>query len=91
MVGTARCAVRGMSLRPTNTGSRTPQRGVPTRKTLPHEIPLWLDPSKEDYYITICCLKRGRNQLVTPTIAPALLQTLNTATSNKSGTRLLPS
>ena len=59
--------------------SRTPQRGVPTRpvrKRLPHEVPLWLDPSKEDYFITVCCRERGRNQLANPLEGPALVQTI---------------
>jgi putative transposase len=65
-----------MSLRSTNTNPRTPQRGVPTRKTLPHEIPLWLDPNKEHYFITICCQKRGQNQLASPAVASGLLETI---------------
>ena len=59
--------------------SRTPQRGVPTRaarKRLPHEVPLWLDPSKEDYFITVCCKKRGRQQLTNPDIGFPLLDTI---------------
>jgi len=65
-----------MSLHRVNRDPRTPQRGVPTRKSLPHEIPLWLDPNKEDYFITICCQKRGRNQLAIPAIGPALIETI---------------
>jgi putative transposase len=68
-----------MSLQPTNTNSRTPQRGVPTRrirKRLPHDVPLWLHPSREDYFITICCQQRGRNQLANPTVAAALIDTI---------------
>ena len=76
MVGTARCAVRGMSLQRVNRDSRTPQRGVPTRKSLPHEIPLWLDSNKEDYLITICCQKRDENQLANPAVALDLLETI---------------
>jgi putative transposase len=76
MVGTARCAVRRMSLQPMNTDSRTPQRGVPTRKTLPHEVPLWLDPSNEDYFVTICCRQRGRNQLAIPAVGFELIDTV---------------
>ena len=76
MVGTARCAVRRMSLQRPRTGPRTPQRSVPTRKQLPHEVPLWIDPSKEDYFITMCCRQRGRNQLANSQIAPALIDTI---------------
>ena len=31
---------------------------LPRRKTLPHEIPLWIDPRKEVYFITINCKER---------------------------------
>jgi len=59
--------------------SRTPQRGVPTRpvrKRLAHGVPLWLDPSREDYFVTICCKKRGRNHLAHPAIGFPLLETI---------------
>ena len=78
MVGTARCAVRRMLPEP-NIDSRTPQRGVPTkpiRKRLPHDVPLWIDPSKEDYFITVCCEQRGRNLLATPNVGHPLLETI---------------
>ena len=68
-----------MSPQGANTDSRTPQRGVPNRavrKPLPHEVPLWLHPDKEDYFITVCCRERGRNQLADATIAPALIETI---------------
>jgi REP element-mobilizing transposase RayT len=64
----------------TNNNSRTPQRGVPTRavrKRLPHEVPLWLHPSREDYFITICCQQRGHNQLAKPPLAAALIDTIH--------------
>jgi putative transposase len=72
----ARCAVRRMFLQRDKNSPRTPQRGVPTRKTLPHEVPLWLDPNKEDYFITICCQKRGQNQLAIPAVGCALIETI---------------
>jgi putative transposase len=62
-----------------NIDSRTPQRGVPTRpirKRLPHAVPLWIDPSKQDYFVTVCCEKRGRNLLANPTVAYPLLETI---------------
>src|SRR5258705_9267517 len=31
---------------------------IPRRKTLPHEIPSWVDPQKEVYFITIDCEDR---------------------------------
>jgi REP-associated tyrosine transposase len=79
MAGTTRCAVRRMSPRTTNRHLRTPQRGVPTRrvrKRLPHDVPLWVDPAKEDYFITVCCRERGRNQLANRKIGRALIDTI---------------
>jgi len=60
---------------------RTPQRGVPakilpTRKQLPHETPFWVDPNNSDYFITVCCEKRGSNQLTRAIIAQELLATI---------------
>jgi REP element-mobilizing transposase RayT len=31
---------------------------VPKRKTLPHDVPLWVDPQQEIYFITINCRER---------------------------------
>ena len=45
-----------------------------SRKKLPHEVPIWIDPSAETYFITINSLPRGTNQLTTASAAPALLQ-----------------
>jgi hypothetical protein len=63
-------------------GRRKPQRYILTtakmprnRKQLPHEAPLWVDPSKADYFITICCMPRGKNQLADRTIAPKIFET----------------
>ena len=36
--------------------------GPPRRKTLPHEVPSWVEDGAI-YFITVCCLARGRNQL----------------------------
>jgi len=36
---------------------------VPHRKSLPHEIPSWVDPQKEIYFISINCETRSQNQL----------------------------
>jgi putative transposase len=68
-----------MSPQRLNPGSRTPQRGVPTRpvrKRLPHEVPLWVHPSGENYFITVCCRQRGLNQLANPSLGPALIDTI---------------
>jgi len=72
MLEKARCAVR------------TPQRGVPNtsrviipnRKRLPHDIPLWVDSRKACYFITVCCDRRGVNQLAYEEIASGLIETV---------------
>ena len=46
------------------------------RKRLPHDVPLWVDPSKADYFITVCCKQRGKNQLAQPALANAILETV---------------
>ncbi len=48
----------------------------PRRNYLPHEIPLWVDPHKETYFITINCKERGRNQLALPDVAERLFETV---------------
>ncbi len=50
---------------------------VPRRKSLPHEIPPWVDPEKEIYFITINCEARIANQLATEKIAAALFETIS--------------
>ena len=44
--------------------------------SLPHEIPLWVDPARETYFITINCQERGRNQLALPDVAQPLFDTV---------------
>jgi putative transposase len=48
----------------------------PRRETLPHEIPLWVDPQKEIYFITINCQPRLKNQLALPEVAEHLFDTV---------------
>ncbi len=36
------------------------------RKPLPHDVPFWIDPTREAYFITINCEPRGVNQLASP-------------------------
>ena len=43
------------------------------RKHLPHEIPLWVDPHCEIYFITINCAAHGPNQLALPDVAACLI------------------
>ena len=56
--------------------ARRRYRPIPARKQLPHDIPLWVDPTREVYFITVCCAERGRNQLTETTIARALLESI---------------
>ena len=49
---------------------------LPTRQRLPHDVPLWVDPSKADYFITVCCKQRGKNQLAHRALAKAILETV---------------
>jgi putative transposase len=48
---------------------------MPVRKRLPHEVPLWIDPAKEIYFITICAASRGKNQFARTDIAERLFET----------------
>lgn len=41
------------------------------RKSLPHDPPVWIDPSKEIFFITICAADRSADPLLAH--APALL------------------
>ena len=43
---------------------------APRRKSLPHDIPLWVDPRREIYFITINCRERG-HQLARRKFPPA--------------------
>ncbi len=50
---------------------------LPDRTHLPHTVPLWVDPQKEVYYLTVSCQRRGTNQLATPKTAQALLESVS--------------
>jgi len=49
---------------------------LPQRKTLPHQIPLWINPQAEIYFISINCQARFRNQLAMPDISERLFETV---------------
>ena len=49
---------------------------VPRRKSLPHEIPSWVDPQKEIYFISINCEERSKNQLALPAVAEKIFETV---------------
>jgi REP element-mobilizing transposase RayT len=56
---------------------------IPRRKSLPHEIPLWVDPQREIYFITINCKARGTNQLATDKMAANLFETVHHRQENQ--------
>jgi putative transposase len=49
---------------------------VPNRKRLPHDVPLWIDPQQEIYFLTFSCAQRGGNQLARPDLAPRFFETI---------------
>ncbi len=48
----------------------------PQRKRLPHDVPLWVDPQKSVYFLTLNCRVRGANQLAKPETAVPLLDSV---------------
>jgi putative transposase len=48
----------------------------PSRKRLPHDVPLWIDPSKAHYFITVGCRQRGENQLANNHLVEQLFETI---------------
>jgi hypothetical protein len=54
-----------------------PGMEVPRRKSLPREIPSWVDPQKEIYFISINCEVRFKNQLALPEVAEKIFETIN--------------
>ena len=48
----------------------------PIRKHLPHDVPDWIDPTQEAFFVTINCLPRHRNQLAHAEIWNALIQSI---------------
>lgn len=48
----------------------------PRRKHLPHDIPFWVDPGREIYFITINCRERFHDQLTLPAVAEGLFDTV---------------
>jgi REP element-mobilizing transposase RayT/mono/diheme cytochrome c family protein len=50
--------------------------GRPQRKKLPHERPRWLRPEDEIFFITVCCIRRDKNQLCDPKIARGIFDSV---------------
>jgi hypothetical protein len=49
----------------------------PCRKHLPHDVPNWIDPTHEAFFITVNCLPRGKNQLALPERWRAILDSVS--------------
>jgi len=48
----------------------------PVRKHLPHDVPFWIDPTQEAFFITINCLPRRQNHLAHPETWCLLIQSI---------------
>jgi REP element-mobilizing transposase RayT len=46
------------------------------RSQLPHDVPNWIDPTQEAFFITINCHPRGRNQLAKITVWADLMESI---------------
>jgi putative transposase len=49
---------------------------MPGRRSLPHRPPLTIDSAREIWFVTICCASRGENQLTSPTVSEALMESV---------------
>jgi REP-associated tyrosine transposase len=47
-----------------------------TRSGLPHNVPLWVNPQQEVYFMTINCTDRFKNQLALPGISKKIFETV---------------
>jgi REP element-mobilizing transposase RayT len=46
------------------------------RSSLPHDVPHWIDPTQEAFFITLNCQPRACNQLAKPDIWNAILESI---------------
>jgi putative transposase len=53
------------------------ETALPRRKILRHDVPSWI-PEGATFFITINSLPRGQNQLATPAVATALMESIAT-------------
>jgi REP element-mobilizing transposase RayT/cytochrome c553 len=65
-----------ISARNIRDAGRARPAGAPQREKLPHDRPLWIRPEHEIYFVTICCKKRGENQLCRPQIRDAIWESI---------------
>ena len=60
--------------RPPGAPRATPTR--PQRKALPHNLPSWVHPETAVFFITICCMPKGENQLCSAEVAAGILESV---------------
>jgi putative transposase len=60
--------------RPPGAPQTTPMR--PRRKTLPHDLPSWLQPETAIFFITICCTPKGEDQLCNAELAAGVFESV---------------
>jgi REP element-mobilizing transposase RayT len=53
-----------------------PRQRLPRRRSLPHDVPHWVDPSWELYFITVNCGDRDRNHLCVAGVAAELFSSI---------------
>src|ERR1700756_2257160 len=53
-----------------------PRMRIPDRRRFPDDNSLWGDNNRACYFVTICCARRGTNQLAHDQIAAALFETI---------------
>ncbi len=46
---------------------------MPVRKRLPHDVPSWVAAGCR-YFVTLCTIPKGRNQLATPLVAKSIAE-----------------
>ena len=54
----------------------TPSSVLPIRKYLPHDVPIWIDPTQEAFFLTINGKTRNVNQFANPKSWDAILESI---------------
>lgn len=49
---------------------------LPVRQRLPHDVPLWVDPTQEIYFVTLNCQPSGQNTLARDDVARRLFESV---------------
>ncbi len=50
--------------------------GAADPQNLPHDVPLWIEPQQEVYFITVNCRQRGGNQLAFTKMSERIFDTV---------------